>query len=223
MAAAPPYAMPTNSTSIASVLANNGSIGVGFGGSGFLLFYYLGVWQTLQSVGILKPGHTRTAGSSGGAITSTSICSGFQLSAVYLDLLSLVNQCGPPEFCAQTLDQQLRSKLDQALPNDIHTKCSNVSFVQISVVNSTRGEDSGELVGTYTSREDLINTTATSAYVPNWSGNTSYTIWRGQKAYDGGYTNPLPCPPGKCPPLVCWWLSQRLHMLQVFAVPRGKC
>eukprot|EP00877_Chromochloris_zofingiensis_P010454 jgi/Chrzof1/5662/Cz16g10190.t1 len=100
-----------------------------------------------------------------------------------------------PEFCAQ--DAHVRHALDLALPKDnAYTKCSNVSFIQVSVVNSTGGEDSGELVGPYTSREDLVNTTATSAYLPNWSGIPSYTIWRGQKAYDGGYTNPLPCPPG---------------------------
>lgn len=52
------------------------------------------------------------------------------------------------------------------------------------------------LVTNFKSQEDLITAAATSSFIPLWSGGGLFRLFRGLPAFDGGWTQRQPCPPG---------------------------
>lgn len=58
------------------------SLGIGLGGAGYLLVYYIGVLEALQQLGIISRS-SRTAGASGGSIAAVSFNSGFDLQRLF--------------------------------------------------------------------------------------------------------------------------------------------
>jgi predicted patatin/cPLA2 family phospholipase len=54
-----------------------------------------------------------------------------------------------------------------------------------------------QVVGNISSKALLLDAVAASSYLPFWSGPSAVTSIDGMQAvYDGGFSYPLPCPPG---------------------------
>jgi len=92
LAPCPPAPPPIHSFTITT--------GVGFSGSGFLLFYFFGVLQTLKhDLGIITPA-TKMAGSSGGAIAAVAGgCSGLAPEKLLSDMLETTRGCRARAQC----------------------------------------------------------------------------------------------------------------------------
>jgi predicted patatin/cPLA2 family phospholipase len=59
-----------------------------------------------------------------------------------------------------------------------------------------------QVVGNISSKDTLLDAVAASSYLPFWSGPSAVTSIDGLQAavYDGGFSYPLPCPPGAVKP-----------------------
>jgi hypothetical protein len=57
--------------------------------------------------------------------------------------------------------------------------------------------DRGLLLQDFKSKQILIDALAASSYLPNWSAHSPVTQLGNLTVYDGGFTYPLPCPPGQ--------------------------
>jgi hypothetical protein len=67
-----------------------------------------------------------------------------------------------------------------------------------------------QVVGNISSKGMLLDAVAASSYLPFWSGPSAVTAIDGLPAvYDGGFSYPLPCPPGQ--PLYEWTRPNQSH------------
>ncbi|GBF87569.1 hypothetical protein Rsub_00280 [Raphidocelis subcapitata] len=173
----------------------SGTLDLGFSGSGFLLFYFLGVLQSLFDLGIASHS-TRMAGSSGGALTAVGGgCGGVAPAVLLRDLTATAEACRAAEQCYHTLDAAVRARLDSTLPADAAARCSSRGFVAVTRADPT-GPDEPLLLGErYHNKSDVVAAAAASSFLPYWSAPSPFTTVRAFEAYDGGFTAPLPCPP----------------------------
>ncbi|KAI8473192.1 MAG: hypothetical protein J3K34DRAFT_519202 [Monoraphidium minutum] len=172
-----------------------GTLGVGFSGSGFLLFYFFGVLSHLLDAGVVSQ-RTPMAGSSGGAITALAAgCCGRQPSDLFDDMAATAEACRRERQCYHTLDAAVRRQLSETLPTDVAARCGGTGFVAVTRV-AADGPDLPVVLGRdYIDRNDVIEAAAASSFLPFWSSPAPFTAVRGFDAYDGGFTSPLPCPP----------------------------
>jgi hypothetical protein len=80
-----------------------------------------------------------------------------------------------------------------------------------------------QVVGNISSKGMLLDAVAASSYLPFWSGPSAVTTIDGLPAvYDGGFSYPLPCPPGEMQqcffPAVSDTESAAMHGVQCLAV-----
>lgn len=136
-----------NGGNVASA-ANNTSLGVGYSGSGFLIFYFVGeqqitaCWLLCRLARTSHPPHhrhvyvqaspqscstisdtTRLAGSSGCAAVPAASCSGLQPRQQYEFLLQMANTCRPSGGCRHFLGSVVSQQLHSVLLPDAPQAC----------------------------------------------------------------------------------------------------
>ncbi|KAI8468390.1 MAG: hypothetical protein J3K34DRAFT_459882 [Monoraphidium minutum] len=182
-----------NTTSIETAV-KGGTLGVGYSGSGLLLFYFIGVSKVLQQLGVIKPGTTRVAGTSGGIIGCApdfGIVDHDKFLAVGKDFVS---RCRSRNNCMGTLDAEVDRVLEQLLPPDAASIVNGTAYILYASPDDS-GVPIGNWTSTYGSRDDLAQAIRTGVYIPMWSGPSMTRMFRGKRAYDGGFRRALPCPP----------------------------
>ncbi|KAI8471884.1 MAG: hypothetical protein J3K34DRAFT_458129 [Monoraphidium minutum] len=174
----------------------NGSLGLSFGGAGFLIWYYIGVIKVLQQLGIVDKS-TPVAGISSGALTAGALCSGMDYDRLHKTVSDLTGVCRK-KGCAGKMDKTIRDLLEDALPHDAAARCSGRFWAGVTVLDGGRPRSvmAGGAGEPFKDRSDLISTLAASAYIPIWSGSRLFTTWRGMETADGSLSAQQPCPPG---------------------------
>lgn len=178
--------------------------------------YFAGVLAVLQSLGIIN-NTTKLAGASGGAITAAALCSGIPATRLYAANMDFTAHCRVNMACRGTLDSAVKSYLDSLLPqagnvsytvgdaaaggrSNVTDWCRQGVFVSMThaLPNnlSGMGQDQAVLVTNFSSKQQLIDAAAGSAYLPFWSSPSGVTQFEGLPVYDGGLSYPLPCPVG---------------------------
>ncbi|KIZ03627.1 hypothetical protein MNEG_4327 [Monoraphidium neglectum] len=174
--------------------------------AGLLLFYFIGVSKVLQQLGVIKPGETRVAGTSGGIIGCApdfGIVGHDKFLAVGKEF---VTRCRAKNNCAGILDSEVSRVVEQLLPPDAANIVSRgARGARGAAVNGTayilfanpneKGVPVGNWTNTYDSRDDLAQAIRTGVYLPMWSGPAMTRPFRGVRSYDGGFRRALPCPP----------------------------
>eukprot|EP00877_Chromochloris_zofingiensis_P005242 jgi/Chrzof1/14719/Cz09g13100.t1 len=229
----PTSAAPCNATIHPAVTAlQNGSLGVGFSAAGFFVFYFWGVMSVLQELGVIKPGETKLAGVSSGAIVTTALQAGVSVDNQVKYGFDLAAYCRQHNFCVGILDKQLRQSLVAQYPSDAYQKCQQKAFVGISSVHP--GQKPQPLVLTnFASNKQLVNAVAASSYVPIWSGPDLAVYYNDTiRAIDGSITDRVPCPPdvqyclkvSSKPKNFAWWGSEDIASLtlKVVGIPKNQ-
>lgn len=190
-----PLAPFANTTSLSVAMSHN-TLGVGYAGAGFLLFYYIGVSQVLQQLGVIKPGRTKTAGASGGILCAT-VDYGFVTHDQFLRVgKDFVARCRAKNNCASVLSEEILAVTEKLAPPDIAERISGIGYIALAYPNAN-GWPIGDYVSNYTSRADAISAIYAGTYLPMWGGPTMTTTkFRGKPYYDGALRTPLPCPRG---------------------------
>ncbi|KIZ04622.1 hypothetical protein MNEG_3337 [Monoraphidium neglectum] len=186
-----------NTTSLQLAVKQN-TLGVGYAGAGFLLFYYVGVSKVLQQLGVIKPGHTKIAGASAG-ILSAAVDYGFVSHDEFIKLgKDFAARCRANYNCAGTLGDEVVRMADKVMPADAHIRLSNMSvaYMALSTPAGRVGIPEGDYVTKFKSRQDLMDAVHAGVYVPLWSGPDAMTKFRNETTYDGAYRSPMPCPTG---------------------------
>jgi hypothetical protein len=173
---------------------NEGTIGFGLSGGGFVIFYLVGVVEALVKLGIIVPGESKTAGASAGALTTVAMCSRLTPDQLKETVTAVARACTRQGHCAGSLGYEVRKALDANLPPGSYKSCSGTGYISMSVGDIKR--PTGLLVGNYSSDDDLKAAAIATSYIPLWSGPGIATEFRGQPALDGYLTDNLPCPKG---------------------------
>lgn len=163
-----------------------------FAGCGFHGIYHFGVISCLQRHGknIMKDIRGYGGASAGSLVaallaTSTPLEHGLQFSTelaikVRRYFLGALN----PSF---NLMQHLDDGLQRFLPQDAHKRANGKLYVSVS--RFPQCENS--IVSQFASRDDLIQVLLASCYIPIYGG-TKVPIYKGEKLFDGGFSDNLP-------------------------------
>lgn len=180
----------------------NGSLGVAFSGSGFLVPYLTGVAAVLHSLGVIT-NTTKLAGASGGAVTSVQACAGASWADVHQANLQLAAACRATDNCRGLLDTILRIGLPAQLSTRSPAACAGRLFVAVTQATGKGAPDTGLLLGPdWSSPEQLVDAAVTSSFIPFISAPSAVTNALARDtpapaAYDGAFSDPLPSPPGE--------------------------
>ncbi|GBF89438.1 hypothetical protein Rsub_02010 [Raphidocelis subcapitata] len=189
----PPVRCGENTTSVQQAVAQ-GTLGVGYSGSGLLLFYFIGVSKVLQQLGVIKPGTTKVAATSGGIIGCAPDFGLIDHDTFLKVGKDFVTRCRNRNNCAGQLDSEVGRIMDIVLPPNAHEVLNGTAYIMYATPNE-QGAPIGEYVNTYESRDDLAEAIRTGTYLPMWSAPSMTRLFRGKRAYDGGFRRALPCPP----------------------------
>lgn len=85
--------------------------------------------------------------------------------------------------------------VDRILTPDAHARVNGTAFFTFAHPDE-RGVPLGSYVSEYRSREELSEAIRTGVYLPMWSGPSMTRRFKGLRAYDGGFRQNMPCPPG---------------------------
>jgi hypothetical protein len=155
----------------------------------------------LKQLGIITS-KTRVAGASGGSINAALTCSSMPLQQQYTDLSKLASMCRPARGCAGSLDKEVEAALRNALPADAAQLCSGRLWVSITAATPQNRSDENVLLGSsWKSNAELISAARLSSFIPGFSGGSATKqlpeVASVGNAYDGGFSQNLPCPPGR--------------------------
>eukprot|EP00879_Flechtneria_rotunda_P005584 GHRR01005878.1.p1 GENE.GHRR01005878.1~~GHRR01005878.1.p1 ORF type:complete len:317 (+),score=70.96 GHRR01005878.1:120-1070(+) len=184
--------VPNATTPIAAF--SNNTLGLGFSGSGFLLFYFIGVSSMLRSLGVIN-NNTYLAGSSGGAITSTFTCAGVPGQQQFTEGRNAL-ACLRNNTCLGGLGYLARLYMNATLPPDAAIRCGNKLFLTVTQATPRDVLDTTLLISNFTTNQQLVDASVASSYIPSFSGPTPVVYYKGIPAYDGGFSYFLPCPLG---------------------------
>lgn len=230
------FARPQHNSSVVPPLQRQVS-GVGWSGSGLMIFYHAGVLAELLEAGVVQPGITPMAGTSGGSHVSALACAGAGAGAVYRAAQQVLSRCAARgEGCGGDLDGAVEQSLGAVLPADAWSRCRGKVHVHLTAVQQQQQEAAmesvgrvdqteeesarpmdcidqpkrGLLVSDFSSQRDLVTALAGSAYLHPASGPACSRPFRQLAVKDGGYSELLPCPPA----------SAAAGCLRVAAVPQ---
>lgn len=131
-------------------LPKNATYSVGLSATGFLLPFVQGALEALVDIGVVHPGQTPVAGTSGGAVLALAACSGASPDATNAALEALAERCRP-RACTFTQDDAVREALGRIMDaagaggSDVAQRCRGKAFAAISVAFG--GEGGGGLIG----------------------------------------------------------------------------
>jgi predicted acylesterase/phospholipase RssA len=147
----------------------------------------------LAELGVIDA-NTKIAGASSGALVTLARCTGTSADDFMTFVQQLSNECRSRTNCQGQLDAALRRKLQQTVSADAFRRCTGRATFSVSI--GKLGGPTNLLVDSFTSTPDLLAAACASSFIPAWSGTTPHTMFRGQPAFDGGFSNSQPCPPG---------------------------
>jgi hypothetical protein len=150
------------------------------------------IWMPLRNC--------HAAGTSSGALLSTSLCSGAKPEALMAGISELAKYCRDNSNCQNKLDQAVRVQVKKLLSPNAYQRCSGTNFVSMTQGKFPSSKAKNLLVSNYKSNQELVDAVAASCYIPLWSGNVGKREWtakfKGESAYDGFFSNSQPCAPG---------------------------
>ncbi|KAG2496663.1 hypothetical protein HYH03_005483 [Edaphochlamys debaryana] len=189
-------------------------VGFGFSAGGLLFPYFLGVVSQLQAMGVLRH-EVPVAGASAGSIIAVCAKSGLSEEQLFEALLDLAADCRQGGTRAR-LRHVLHRVLDSVLPADIHERCEGRAFL---AVTNVWPRPQSELVSSFSSRDDLIDTVLTSCHIPYWFDGSLVRPYRNSIAFDGGITNFIPATPTDICHRVCCFPSANLSSFSIDLSP----
>ncbi len=150
----------------------------------------------LQQLGIIRPGYTKTAGSSIGALGQAVDHPGAPTHEEFLaKAIDFNNQCRAKRGCLQTLDAALTGLVAAVTPPDQWRRV-NGKACSVWTWWAERSEDrTSDYTCNYGSNQDMIDTIRAATFVPAWSSPDDYVMFKGRPAMDGAFQQLLPCPP----------------------------
>ena len=171
-----------------------------FSGSGFLIFYYMGVMQRLIDLCLVDPKTTLFGGISEGAIVTSLTCAGKTPTEILQLLQNTLSQCEINKVLCQANGLNsffkkyvLDVALDPVTNPGVYDRCGKG---QVHIGMSSINPNSTSLDGcvalvpkTYYSLADFEEALLTTNYLPCLIGPCprQYTTFRNQPAFDGGF------------------------------------
>ncbi|XP_076066510.1 brummer isoform X3 [Oratosquilla oratoria] len=161
-----------------------------FAGCGFLGIYHVGVAACLKKYApnLLV---NKISGASAGALAAVCLLCDCPLGTITSSVLKTATEArrttlGPfsPTFNVEKL---LREGLLSVLPDDAHERVSGKVFISVTRVSDGKNV----LISHFDTREELIQTLLSSAFVPGFSGWMPPTV-KGVRYVDGGFSDNLP-------------------------------
>ena len=186
---------------------------IGLSGGGFAGAYEVGALMGLVEKKVINLKTVRAAGASAGAL-SLGFCSGVSLNATLDAAMEIVDNCAAdPYLCYGTLGAKVTAALDSYIPKGPKAwmQCNKRMYIQLSQAKSSQKPPcplnettptyiiKSLLINQFSSRNDFINALAGSAFLIPVSNLDvcSRDFRKNVHVVDGGYTDILPCPPGK--------------------------
>lgn len=119
----------------------------------------------------------------------------------YADMSKMANICRPTRSCSGFLDKEVNAALSASLPADAAQLCSGRLWVSITAAKPQNRSDPNVLFGSnWTSNVELVSAGRLSSFIPGVSGGSATQqlpeLASLGNAYDGGFSQNLPCPPG---------------------------
>ncbi|KAI8477174.1 MAG: hypothetical protein J3K34DRAFT_398511 [Monoraphidium minutum] len=221
--AAPPLAGPlppllTPTTSLAQAV-RGGTLGVGYAGGGFLIFYYLGVSKILHQLGIIKPGEVKTAGASAGVLAQGADHPGMPPHDEWIRRgIKFSNGCRADRNCVDRLDKHMTALIEEMVPPHAAASVSGRACGVVTWYKNGGDMSEGGYVCDYATRKDVVDALRVGTYVPGWSGDAKHIYLKGRPAFDGAFSQLLPCPPNvtyciKIAALAPWDVSRSIEAL----------
>ncbi|KAI8470321.1 MAG: hypothetical protein J3K34DRAFT_261597 [Monoraphidium minutum] len=199
---------------------------VAFQGSGLLGSYYSGVADVLVGRGVIGP-KTKLAGISGGAYAAAATALGVSGAAQAKFWKSRLVDCATryaafgANACVGRLNSVLAASMFKNLPDNSTTERVNgrvrIAVSQLNASSTSLNNSAAWVIDNWRSKNDLISCLTTTDFLPCWTAPTTYTIYRNQPAFDGGYGNGYEelCPGGTakskaCLKVAAWIVSPKL-------------
>lgn len=121
---------------------NHADVGIGISGTGLLVFFLLGALDALTKAGVIKPGVTPLAGSSGGSVLALAQCTGVSNAVFLNESMRLTDFCEGHFNCAARFGPALRTSINNAvaaLPPGAAERafeaCNGRLFTQLSIAS----------------------------------------------------------------------------------------
>ncbi|XP_066454739.1 patatin-like phospholipase domain-containing protein 4 isoform X2 [Eleutherodactylus coqui] len=171
-------------------------LNLSFSASGFLGIYHLGAASAFLKHGQKMLNAVKVfAGASAGSLVATVLLTAPQKIQESKDFLYTFSEDFRKPFPGVVKPRYdfmkyLREGIETILPAQAHEIAENRLYV--SITNSKSIENC--LVSSFASREELIKVLLASCFVPLYAG-VSTVEYRGEKWFDGGFTNSLPILP----------------------------
>ena len=131
--------------------------------------YHIGAAAALETSGLLKD--CLYTGASAGALAATSLASGRSSVLLRKDFQKIIHELRAQPLGMFTpgfkLDRVLKEVLEESLPKDAHVSVSGKLYISIT---RTSLPLKGQLVSSYSSREELIRCAVASSYIPGITG-----------------------------------------------------
>jgi hypothetical protein len=192
----------------AAAALRDGGLVLSFNGSGFLIFFYVGVLAALERAGVIVQGVTPIGGVSGGAIAAAAFHSGMSPEQRLAATTALNARCRPSNGCPGRLGPALREELDRFFPADSYLRAAPpATTIFVSRVKGNATAVAAARPGAlllpavpatirYDNQSIFLDGVAASSYIPKWSGPARFVVYDGEAVYDGG-----PAAGGRsCPP-----------------------
>jgi hypothetical protein len=133
---------------------NHADVGIGISGTGLLVFFLLGALDALTKAGVIKPGVTPLAGSSGGSVLALAQCTGVSNAVFLNESMRLTDFCESHFNCAARFGPALRTSIRNAvaaLPpggaERAFEACNGRLFTQLSIASHPVLWNQGREVG----------------------------------------------------------------------------
>lgn len=156
----------------------------------------------LQHLGIIS-NSTRIAGTSGGSAVSAMTCAGVPAQKQYNASLEFAQLCRARNNCQEFLDSGFNTSLSQNIPENAAEPCTGRLWISITAAKPDNISDENVLVGgNWTNQREIVDAVRLSSFIPAVSALAATLdlpdVPSVGPAYDGGFTQSLPCPPGTC-------------------------
>ncbi|XP_031566532.1 patatin-like phospholipase domain-containing protein 4 isoform X2 [Actinia tenebrosa] len=166
-----------------------------FAGCGFLGVYHLGVAKCLVEH---APNFLRSikafAGASAGSLAAAMLATSAPIDKCSEYVVDLTNEArknplGPfsPQF---DLVGNLRKGMEEYLPSNCHKLASGRLFISVTSLKTRKNL----MISEYESKDELMKVLLASCYIPFYVG-LDFPEFKGQRWFDGGFTDNLPIPP----------------------------
>jgi hypothetical protein len=128
-----------------------------------LLFYFIGVSKVLQQLGVIDPGRTRIAATSGGILGCAPDFGIVSHDGLIKVGKEFVTRCHERHNCAGILDDEVARVVDQVLPPNAAEIVNGTVFITYATPDAD-GVPRGRYVHTYESRDALHDAIRTGVY-----------------------------------------------------------